>query len=108
MNAMFFIVAHTWEPEDQANVNSSLVNLCRKGHYGLLGDPWPKLFSIWITPDALSGYSLWEAQNPESLEKALSSIMYVKSSMTHVRQLYPPHVNAYNMLDMTRNNAWDV
>ena len=105
---MFFIVSHSWDKENYDNVNASIANLFRKSEYGLLGSPWPKLFNFWADPISCKGFSLWEAQNPESLEELLQKIEYIQSSKQHVKQLYPPHINLYNMMDIQHTNPWNL
>jgi hypothetical protein len=101
---VFFLVTHTWDPKDEAQVSKEVIRLFYDCHYGLVGNPWPKLFTTWQDPREPRLISLWESSNREMLEavfagrSALADV--VQTEIRHVRQLYPPHVGCYNLMQI--------
>ncbi len=94
---MFFIVTHSWEKEAETEVNRTFVDLMRGAYYGKVGNPWPRLFNIWLDPKRPTAYALWESSTPDALADVLKELPDIETEFVHVRQLFPPHVDLYHV-----------
>ncbi|MCX7015090.1 MAG: hypothetical protein NTW86_21485 [Candidatus Sumerlaeota bacterium] len=103
---MFFLVTHTWDPKDEEQVSKQMIKLFYDCHYGLVGNPWPKLFNVWQDPASPKITALWESSNLQMLKDVFKERTAFHTDITHVRQLYPPHVGCYNLMKIvTRPEA---
>ncbi len=97
---MFFIVTHSWKPEDEERVSREMIKLMYDCHYGLVGNPWPKLFTLWQDPRKCEILALWESSNRQMLQDVFKDRHGFETDIRHVRQLYPPHVGCYNLMNI--------
>ena len=103
---MFFLVTHTWTaPNDQA-ASKKLRQLMTDSHYGRIGKPWPKLITLWQNPRTREVHACWESPNRRDLEKVFARERVLRTEITHVRQLYPPHVQCYNAMEIRPDPDW--
>ena len=100
---MFFLVTHTWDVANEEQVSKEMIKLFFDCHYGLVGNPWPKLFFAWHHPKKPEMTALWESSNPEMLLDVFKERKSFTTEITHVRQLYPPHVGCYNLMKIRTN-----
>jgi len=102
---LFFLAIHRWEKKDELEVSKTLIQLFRSVWYGKIGNPWPKLFFVWLDPKRTVAYALWESSDQKPVEELLAKLKYVKTEIVHIRQIFPPHMDLYTVINNFATNS---
>jgi hypothetical protein len=103
---MFFLVSHRWTPAQDAAASRSLIQLMLTEHPGHRRRPWPRLITLWQNPRQREVTACWESPTRRQLARRLSRERALNTEITHVRQLFPPHVQGYNAMEIKTNPNW--
>ena len=103
---MFFLVTHRWSAPRDAEASQRLVQLMLDAHHGKIGRPWPRLLTLWQNPREPEVVACWEASDRRSLARVFRRFAPLTTEIKHVRQLYPPHVQGYNVMNIVTDPAW--
>ena len=103
---MFFLVTHRWPTPTEPAASKRIIRLMLDAHHGKIGRPWPKLLMLWQNPRAPEIIACWEASSRTSLERVLKNVAPLRTEIKHVRQLYPPHIQGYNLMTIATDPTW--
>ena len=103
---MFFLVTHRWSARTESDASKRIIRLMLDAHHGKIGRPWPRLLTLWQNPREAEVIACWEATERRSLERVFKRVKPLTTEIKHVRQLYPPHVQGYNVMTITTDPDW--
>ncbi len=94
---MYYLVTHRWEKSVEPEALHELTELCKDAYYGKVGEPWPRLFYVWLDPKDTQAFALWESAGPAPLEQVLGRLQRIQTEKVHVKQIYPAHIDLYSV-----------
>jgi hypothetical protein len=103
---MFFLVTHRWHAPREPAASKRLIQLMLDAHHGKTGRPWPRLLTVWQNPRAPEAIACWESPDRRTLERVYRRAAPLTIDIKHVRQLYPPHVQSYNLMTVATDPDW--
>jgi hypothetical protein len=103
---MFFLVTHRWETKDDAAASARLLQLATDAHHRAERGGWPRLASLWQDPRAREVIACWESPSRAKLSRLLARERLFDTTIRHVRQIYPPHVQGLNAMVIRPDSNW--
>lgn len=105
---MFFLVTHRWETKDDATASTRLLQLASEAHFRAERGGWPRLAHLWQDPRAREVFACWESPNRARLARLFAREHAFETTIRHVRQLYPPHIQGFNAMVLRADPDWQT
>lgn len=103
---MYFLVTHRWEPADDTAASQRLLAILSATPYRAERGEWPRLQTLWQNPREREVIACWESPDRARLTRFFARERAFTTRITHVRQLYPPHVQGYNAMVIRADPSW--
>jgi hypothetical protein len=104
---MFFIVSHHWTAPQEDAASKRIIRLMLVHSHPDPRKPWPKLLSLWQNPRKREVIACWESPTRRQLTQVFAGDHPVlRTEIKHVRQLFPPHAQGYNVMKIKTDPNW--